>query len=776
MGEEYRLLCVGSGGRETEFMKHLYYSKKSSSFLACLSTFKQHEMQLYTDEYFLMNKHYTSQIHDICKSYNIKYVFLGSENYLHNDLVNTLENNDIFCIAPNYEYAKIETSKIYARNLLQQSFLRKYNPDYIMVSNSTPFTTINSFLEKHNNQIVVKPDGLTGGKGVKVYGTHMNNKEVILEYVSELLKESEFSVVLLEEKCTGREYSFISFTDGFTLLHGNPIMDFKRRNNGNVGPNTGSMGCICEGQIPHFLTEEDIETSKKIQEEVVSLLQKQNHNYKYAYYKGFLYGSFIKTWDGTLKIIEFNARLGDPEAIPFLHHFDINWWDACVALKTRTLHNVSYSLKKDCSYITYLVHKDYPKKTTPSNFTLHTVNEKNKPYLTFGSVECNDGEYTALCSRNIAICFHGSTLNALYDKSCSIVDSILKENPYVFHYRNDLLYEYYSSYVHEKCDYKNAGVNVELGNQVISQIAPYVKDTYNSSVLNEIGSFGGCFGTKEILEMYKEPVLVSSIDGVGTKSTLVINYLGVKGYESLGHDIVNHCINDILVQGAKPLYFLDYIASSVLEPQAVVNFVKGISDACKESHCVLMGGETAEMPQIYAENKCDLVGCITGVVEKGKIINGINNVKEGDILIGIPSSGPHTNGYSLLRKCLQEHPKEMEELLPDLCKPHRSYLKEFNILQKENIPIHGLCHITGGGFKDNLKRIMNKSLTFNLTLSYSELFKKVQMIGNYSNETMEEVFNCGWGLILCVPNDEVVVSTILGAIDDAKQIGSIIKV
>ena len=301
--------------------------------------------------------------------------------------------------------------------------------------------------------------------------------------------------------------------------------------------------------------------------------------------------------------------------------------------------------------------------------------------------------------------------------------------------------------------YLSAGVNIEEGNKVIKEITPYVKETYNDCVLNSIGCFGGCYNIKDINEIYDEPILVSSIDGVGTKSILSIKHQGLQGFYNLGNDIVNHCVNDVLVQGAKPLYFLDYFASSHIDSNEVKEFVRGISDACKKCNCVLIGGETAEMPTIYNDNMHDFVGCMTGVVDKRNIINGKKTIKENDMLIGLPSSGPHTNGYSLIRSLIKEHPDDFDDaLMNKLCVPHKSYLTEIECLINNNIPIHGLCHITGGGFDDNINRIMptDKCVVYN-TFEYSELFKQLQTIGNLTDKTMKQVFNCGYGMIIVVP-------------------------
>ena len=240
--------------------------------------------------------------------------------------------------------------------------------------------------------------------------------------------------------------------------------------------------------------------------------------------------------------------------------------------------------------------------------------------------------------------------------------------------------------------YTQSGVNVEEGNKVITEITPLVKSTYNEIVLNSIGGFAGCYSLKKITDTYDDPILVSSIDGVGTKSIVSIDHLGLQGFYNLGNDIVNHCINDVLVQGAIPIYFLDYFASSTIDSSEVKEFVRGITDACNKCKCVILGGETAEMPNIYMTKKHDFVGAMTGVVERNKIIDGKKTIEADDVLIGLPSSGLHTNGYSLIRSLMKKYPDQFtNELLNKLCVPHKSYLTEIQTLLTNEIPIHGLC-------------------------------------------------------------------------------------
>ena len=305
--------------------------------------------------------------------------------------------------------------------------------------------------------------------------------------------------------------------------------------------------------------------------------------------------------------------------------------------------------------------------------------------------------------------------------------------------------------------YKSSGVDLTAGENTVSRIKDYVRSTFNSNVLTDIGHFGGMFKFDQ--DKYKEPVLVSSADGVGTKLKIAIE-LGK--HDTIGQDLVNHCVNDIAVCGAEPLFFLDYMAFGKLDEDVASEIVKGFSIACKENDCALIGGETAEMPGIYKEKDYDLSGTIVGVVDKENILDG-RNIQSGDLLIGFLSNGLHTNGYSLARKVLLEkynlndHIKLINKTLgEELLRVHKSYLKLIREL-KTNVNVKGFSHITGGGIIGNTSRIIPEGL--NLKIHWGNwdappIFKLIQNTGNISSNEMRKVFNEGIGLIAVVPKEQ----------------------
>ena len=299
--------------------------------------------------------------------------------------------------------------------------------------------------------------------------------------------------------------------------------------------------------------------------------------------------------------------------------------------------------------------------------------------------------------------------------------------------------------------YASSGVDIDAGNRAVELMKDAVEATYNESVLAGIGSFGGLFDASALKQM-NNPVLVASTDGVGTKVKLAAS---VGRYRGIGHDIVNHCINDILVQGARPLFFMDYFATSKLNPEHTAEVVTGIAEACKESSMALLGGETAEMPGVYQPNEFDLAGTIVGVLDRDRILPR-PNLLAGDLILGLPSSGPHTNGYSLIRKVFDG--EDLESVLPELgCSladvllpPHRSY---FNVLYPQLDKVKALAHLTGGGFIENIPRVLPKNLNAVVHLDSWQvppLWKLIQEKGNISTEEMYRVFNMGIGMVVIV--------------------------
>jgi phosphoribosylformylglycinamidine cyclo-ligase len=308
--------------------------------------------------------------------------------------------------------------------------------------------------------------------------------------------------------------------------------------------------------------------------------------------------------------------------------------------------------------------------------------------------------------------------------------------------------------MNDSITYKDAGVDIDAANRATEQIKKLARSTFNENVFSEIGGFGGMFNG--IFPDTREPVLVSSCDGVGTKLKVAFA-TGV--HNTVSHDLVAHCVNDILVQGARPLFFLDYIATGKLDPDVVSQIVDGLATGCRESNCALLGGETAEMPGLYSNGEYDLAGFIVGVVDRHRIINGAR-ITEGDVVVGLPSAGLHTNGYSLARKLFFDAAGyKLDQNLPELgctvaeelLKPHKSYLPALERLIEHEGVIKGLAHITGGGLIENIPRILPANVDVTLkegSWPVLPVFDLLQKLGDVPREDMLRTFNLGIGMVV----------------------------
>lgn len=327
-------------------------------------------------------------------------------------------------------------------------------------------------------------------------------------------------------------------------------------------------------------------------------------------------------------------------------------------------------------------------------------------------------------------------------------------------------------------DYASAGVNIAEGNRAVALMSAAVRATYTPAVAAGLGAFGGCFDLSKAVDDLHGAILVASTDGVGTKTLVAA---ACNDYRFIGADLVNHCINDILVQGARPLFFLDYIAVDKLKAEQVATVVQSLAAACQSVGCAVLGGETAEMPGVYRDNTFDLAGTIVGVVDRNAMLP--RHVAVGDAVIGLSSTGLHTNGYSLARTIAPHlggydaRPSQLsgQSVGEALLAPHRCYIPEYNALQNAGITIHAMAHITGGGIYDNLPRILPEGLGAVIrrgSWSIPPIFELLVSAGNVAEHDAYHAFNMGLGMLVVVPADAV--AHTLATLPDARHVGEIV--
>lgn len=727
------IILLGNGGRESAIIRKLAKTDKQICIYS-MGDYNNPDITKYTQEFISIKGKKMSDIVLEIQKLNPKFVVIGPEKYLDMKIPDELERLSIPCVGPLGLLANIETNKIFCREFLETINMDFISPRFYEVNRDTNITEILDIFEKCDNRFVVKPIGLTGGKGVKIF---LNDNNQAMSYVEEVLNVD--TVVLLEEYLEGEEFILLSFCDGKNIKHCPIVKDFKKLSkDSNI--NTGSMGCIVQMDNNYsFLTNNDIDSVKGYNFDVMKGL---NTLEEYGY-RGILYGSYMKTKLG-IKLIEFNARFGDPEGVAVLELLETDLFDIFEAITNQSLNELDVNFRNEFCLCKYLVPLGYPDKPEKNMEISYNLIEEEEECLYLAGVSRENSLLKTTGSRIIAICKSGKNPDELYQE----VEDIISKIRCRMNYRKDIRNFPITN------SYNSAGVNIDEGNKVVEKIRKSVEETHDKNVLSVWGDFGGMYDIHNLVNQrgMERPVIVSSTDGVGTKSCFILDNVDkYQGMYSLGMDIVNHCINDVLVKGAIPLMFLDYFASSELESDMVARFVDGVSAACKLGRCNLMGGETAEMPGVYRDGKLDIVGTIFGIVDREKIINGKKDISSGNLVYGIRSSGPHTNGYSLIRKIYKENPDL--EVFPSLLTNHRSYLHEINQLWERNVKINGLCHITGGGYPDNIPRVLPEGLGMYLSFKMDELYNCLGEVGGISKDELIRIFNCGYGMLVIVDKE-----------------------
>lgn len=724
-------LVIGSCARELAIIKKLKKDDPKVK-LYCVGNNKNPEILSIVENFSVISN--LDNLLKFCKLYKIKYAVIGPEKYLAIGIVDLLESHNIKCIGPSQKLARIETNKFYARQLIEKNGSSPYNPIY------KHFTSLNTheqikdyykFCEKLDFKYVIKSTKLCSGKGVKVSGVHFKNDLEGFMYTLDLLNNNH--TVLIEEKLEGDEFTLMSYSDGTYFSHMPVITDFKQLEKEN-SPNTGSMGCISySNHRAPFLTESDIVTAREINCKTVEYLTKDNKEL----YKGIIYGSYIKCYSGEIKIIEFNSRYGDPECINALELLETSLYDIYKGIIYNRLVYITPIYSNLNMVSKYLVPNFYPEK----NESIYEIEPNwynaNKSNIILSSVNKYENLIISTSSRTLVFFEKGNDLNLISKK----INSKLELTNFKF--RNDIGLE-----SEEDNSYLGSGVDIDKAQNIVESMSPFIKKTFNNNCFHSIGDYSGIIG---IPKQYKEPVFISSIDGVGSKPSF-LSKLTKDVYKIAGEDIVAHSINDILVKGADPFYFLDYIACEKLDKTHILDVIEGMSRTCTKYRCPLVGGETAEMPNIYNKNEIDIAGCITGIAEREDIIDGKKNIKVDDHVLGLYSYGLHTNGFSLLRKIFKD--VELNKSFVDWVKqPHRCYYDEIKLL--DDITINGLVHITGGGLIDNPPRVLSDDKCMNIYKEnlITQHFSYIQTQGNISDEEMYRTLNCGIGFMIVLDDE-----------------------
>ncbi len=652
-------------------------------------------------------------------------VIVGPESALVAGVADRCAELHIPCFGPTASLAKLESSKGFTRMLAGRLGLP--SPAYHLSCSAEEAI---SWWRGFAKPVVIKLDGLAAGKGVIV----PDGDEATEAAIHELIAQGP---IVLEERLSGPECSLMALCDGRVARPLPIAQDHKRIGEGDTGLNTGGMGAYAPAPVPF---DADDLTAQFIQPVVDYLLEEG------APYIGVLFAGLMMTPDGP-RLLEYNCRFGDPEAqavLPLLTDDLAELAQACCDGRLGDRH-IQFS-GASCTVVAASAgYPAAPETGAAIDFGTDSV----------GAVVFNAGTdgSTVTGGRVLAVTGLGSDLAAARANAYARMASISFDGMQV---RRDIGWRALGASI---TSYAAMGVDIEEGARAVDQMKAAVERTHGAAVLKGVGSFGGVFSAAVLKDM-DEPLLVASTDGVGTKVELAAR-LG--RYYGVGADIVNHCIGDVLVQGAKPLFFLDYIASSKLNADHVAQVVTGMAEACEVSGCALLGGETAEMPGVYSPGAFDIAGTLVGVVDRPKLLPNAPLAAD-DVLLGVASNGPHTNGYSLLRKLFEWLP--MESVPPGfdctlgeaLLKSHRNYLTVLEAAVDSG-RVKAMAHITGGGLPENLPRVLPDGIDAHVRLDswpVPPLFRLVREVAvGMDTHELYRTLNMGVGMVLVCSPDEV---------------------
>uniref|UniRef100_A0A8C2JA12 Trifunctional purine biosynthetic protein adenosine-3 n=1 Tax=Cyprinus carpio TaxID=7962 RepID=A0A8C2JA12_CYPCA len=760
-----RVLVIGSGGREHALAWKLAQSPHVQQVLVAPGNAGTANSGKISNSAVSVNNH--SILAQYCKDHNVGLVVVGPEVPLAAGIVDDLTAAGVTCFGPSAKAAQLEASKSFSK-----SFMDRHNiPTARWSSFTDPQDACKYILDAEFPALVVKASGLAAGKGVVV----ARDKDEACKAVLDIMKDKAFGsagdTVVVEEQLEGEEVSCLCFSDGITVSPMPPAQDHKRLLDGDQGPNTGGMGAYC----PTPQVSEDV-----LQEIKRSVLQKTVDGMRAegTPYVGVLYAGVMLTKQGP-KVLEFNCRFGDPECqilMPLLKS------DLYEVLKNTLQADLSSSpvqwLENSAAVTVVMASGGYP-ASYKKGLEITGVSEMGIQVFHAGTALKEGGGVITNGGRVLTVTAVRPTLESAL-RSANEGVAVISYPDAV--YRRDIGHHAITYLTRTRgLTYRDSGVDIAAGNRLVDIIKPLAKATSRPGCNAELGGFAGLFDLKAA--GFTDPILVSGTDGVGTKLKIA-QACGI--HSTLGQDLVAMCVNDVLAQGAEPLFFLDYFSCGRLDVRVASSVIGGIADACQMAGCALLGGETAEMPGVYGPNDYDLAGFCVGAVERGAVLPRLKDIMEGDLLIGVASSGVHSNGFSLVRKILERSGLQYSSPAPFgqpgqnigevLLTPTKIYSRLLQPILRSGA-VKAYAHITGGGLLENIPRILPPELAVDLDASrwrIPAVFSWLQREGGLSEEEMSRTFNCGLGAVLVVSKQDVQrVLRLLQAQEEAWIVGSL---
>ncbi|OJD24617.1 phosphoribosylamine-glycine ligase [Blastomyces percursus] len=759
--ERLRVLVIGSGGREHAFAWKLSHSPSVDIVYVApgnggtaVGDSKITNVDIKVDNY--------AALVEFSQKNDINLVVPGPEAPLVDGIQKFFQSVGIRCFGPSQAAARMEGSKTFSKD-----FMKRHNIPTAAYESFSDYAAASKYLDSISHYVVIKASGLAAGKGVII----PHSKEEAQKALREIMLNRQFGEagdeVVIEEFLEGDELSILTFSDGYTVRSLPPAQDHKRIFDGDQGPNTGGMGCYAPTRI----------ASKEVLEEVnrAVIIPTINGMRREGFpFVGILFTGLMMTKSGP-KVLEYNVRGGDPETqtlLPLLSD-DTDLAEVMIACTDHWLDGVTIKIEPKFSATVIAVAEGYPGSYAKGRDISLDTPAADTLIFHAGTTLANNQLKTS-GGRVIAATSTAATLEDAVKNSYTGISTIHFQG---MHYRKDIAHRAFrptsttaaSTSNAESLTYAAAGVSIDAGNDLVKQIKANVAQTRRPGTDAIIGGFGGTFSLSTCNSGFhpSSPTLIGAIDGIGTK--LVIAH-EMRTHNTVGIDLVAMNVNDLVVQGAEPLFFLDCYSCGKLDVATAAAFVSGVAAGCVDAGCALVGGETAEMPGLYVGTSYDAVGAAVGAIDTAKctILPDLERMQVGDVLLGLASSGPHSNGYSLVRKIVERSGLSYHDAAPfettasslgaALLTPTRIYVKPLlAALAAASGAIKGLAHITGGGLVENIPRALPKHLTALVDVtswSLPPVFRWLKKTGGVTGAEMGRAFNNGIGMVIVVGKED----------------------
>ncbi|KAK6200075.1 phosphoribosylglycinamide synthetase [Scheffersomyces amazonensis] len=778
---QLNILVIGNGGREHAIVWRLAQSPSVSKIYVAPGnggTGSIDPIKIVNVPHLSGSPKDFDQLQKFAVENKINLVVPGPEQPLVDGISTIFTKVGIPVFGPSAKAALMEGSKAHSK-----IFMDKHNIPTARFQNFTSVEEAKKHIETIDYKIVLKADGIAAGKGVLIPET----KEEALKGLNEIMVDKNFgdagNEIVIEEFLEGDELSILTITDGYSFFNLPAAQDHKRIGDGDKGLNTGGMGAYAPAPIatPAVL--------KKIDEQIIKPtidgMRKDGYPMNGVLFTGIMLGPNKEP-----KVLEYNVRFGDPETqtvLPLLSN-DTDLAQVFLACAEHRLDSTTIQLKKDTFSTTVVMAAGgYPESYKKGDEITVKTPLPSDTFIFHAGTSEKEGKIVTAGGRVIASTATASSLREAVDKAYIGVDHVSFNGKYN---RKDIAHRAFrdaATTTKSGVTYAEAGVSVDNGNLLVDQIKAKVKSTARPGADSDIGGFGGLFDLKKAGYNTDETLLVAATDGVGTKLR-VAQIMNI--HDTVGIDLVAMNVNDLVVQGAEPLIFLDYFATGKLDIEVAAKFVSGVADGCIQAGCALVGGETSEMPGMYDVGHYDTNGTAVGAVTKDKILPKIENMKAGNVLIGIKSDGLHSNGFSLVRHIIEKSEDyDYKSIAPwtnsgktigeEILVPTKIYVKQFLKSINEGLLL-GLAHITGGGLVENIPRALPKNLQAKIDIKTWEvptIFKWFGKQGNVPYEDILKTFNLGIGMVLIVEakNVDAVLKNLKHEGEDAVIIGNLVE-